>query len=711
MEQRIKFYATPTKTANSTAGRIDVSGVLRGGVFNGLTITQQNARLASLALINKLGTGEVVGAAHHADDRPVGSEAVIWDQGSWDEVTGLQLGGRWLPTDTGRNARASVESGVFAGVSIVATAEVNDGVATIIEIMYVDLVGRPAVQNKVIAYQKEDTMLLETDEKEGVLTAQQESEGAVVIAQAAASTSAEDGYDEPSKDDLYGRLSELIGGLVGTALENSAQDAAARFSALEDRLKSIEASRPVATQSARPKIATSLPAAPKSGDGVISFGKTLELAAEKSPLQHQKIVGGHKAKNIDVLMAQYDKFYHAKLQKELLDYKQRVAFNMDWEGLYPCTATRVLYRAACERSSVLDIWPVQTMATHCETVSVLKFIPDTDMPMQTPIAAPESLAIAALVTPVALANTNAVPSSIVLTNTANPTVVLTYGVDFISDGGQVMLLTTTKTIGLNVAVNSAFTAVYDISLLVGGEICAPAGRMKATTMPIQITARPYAIGLRYCDPEALQISAKYGSDFITNALSKTIEALTDFIDGDVFAKAIFAAMGNGATQQNWSAGTDTIETLIQMIGRASVELVSSAVGACRSDIVIITDPYTAMLLGSANDCCRIDATNNGNVLGFAGTATQIGYPFYAYDGSGSGFNGQFVIVTTRYFADQFVFSPMQITSYNGANVEVTLPNGTKAWGMSPITEWRATQQSAVVFTNPTHARVINILTP
>jgi hypothetical protein len=708
MEQRIKFYATPAQTADATAGRIDVVGVLRGGVFNGLTITQENARSASLDLIAKLQSGEVVGAAHHADDRPVGSEAVLWDQGSWDEMTGLQLGGRWLPTDTGRNARASVESGVFAGVSIVASASIDGGVAELTEIFYVDLVGRPAVPNRVIAYQQEEKMQDTDIEKEGVLTAQQENEGAI-IAQAAAPTSAEEGYDEPSNsDDLYGRLSELIG--------QSLQQSADTVSALEARIAQFEqqisqSTRPATAVANRPKMATGLPPVPKNSEGVISFGKTLELAAEKSPLQHQKIVGGHKAKNIEVLMAQYDKFYHATLQKELLDYKQRVAFNMDWEGLYPCTATRVLYRAACERSSVLDIWPVQTMTTHCETVSVLKFIPDTDMPMQTPIAAPEALVIAALVTPVALANANAVPSSIVLTNNAAPAVALTYGVDFISDGGQIMLLTTTKTLGLNVAANSAFTAVYDISLLVGGAICAPAGRMKATTTPIQITAKPYAIALRYCDPEAFQISAKYGGDFITNALGKTIEALTDFIDGDVFAKALFAAMSNGAAQQNWSAGTDTIETLIQMIGRASIELISSAVGACRSDIVIITDPYTAMLLGSANECCRIDATNNGNVLGFAGTATQIGYPFYSYDGSASGFNGQFMIVTTRYFADQFVLDPIRITSYNGANVEVTLPNGTKAWGMSPITEWRASQQSAVAFTNPTHARVINILTP
>ena len=156
-------------------------------------------------------------------------------------------------------------------------------------------------------------------EKEGVLTAQQENEGAI-IAQAAAPTSAEEGYDEPSNgDDLYGRLSELIGGLVGTALESSAQDAMSRFSALEERLKAMETTRPAATQSARPKMATGLPPVPKNSEGVISFGKTLELATEKSPLQHQKIVGGHKAKNIEVLMAQYDKFYHATLQKELLD--------------------------------------------------------------------------------------------------------------------------------------------------------------------------------------------------------------------------------------------------------------------------------------------------------------------------------------------------------------------------------------------------------
>lgn len=702
MEQ-IRFYATPVKVPDSTAGRIDVVGVLMGGIFNGLTITHDNARSASLQLIAKLQSGEVVGAAHHTDDRPVGSEVVIWDEGRWDDATGLQLGGRWLPTDTGRNARSAVEAGVFAGVSIVATADVKDGVATILEIIYVDLVGRPAVQNKVIAYQKEDTMdnidILEL------------GDDLAVAPQDLADDSADTQIAQ--SDDLYERLQSLI----GKSLQQATQQSAETISKLEERISQFEqqiaySARPATvTASARPKMATGLPPAPKKSEGVISFGKTLELAAEQSPLQRQKIVGGHKSKNVEVLMAQYDKFYHATLQKELLDYKQRISFNMDWEGLYPCTATRVLYRAACERSSVLDIWPVQPMATHCETVSVLKFIPDTDMPMQTPIASPEALVISSLATPVSLANSNAVPSSIVLTNTANPTVVLTYGVDFISDGGQVMLLTTTKTVALNVSVNSAFTAVYDISLLTGGAICAPAGRMKATTMPIQITAKPYSIGLRYCDPEALQISAKYGSDFITNALSKTVEALTDFIDGDVFAKAIFAAMSNGAAQQSWDAGTDTIETLIQMIGRASVELISSAVGACRSDIVIITDPYTAMLLGSANDCCRIDATNNGNVLGFAGTATQIGYPFYAYDGSGSGFNSQFMIVTTRYFASQFVFSPIQITSYSGANVEFTLPNGTKAWGMSQITEWRASQQSAVAFTNPTHARVINILTP
>lgn len=703
--EEIRFYATPAASPDATAGRIDVAGVLTAGVFNGLTITYDNARAASLRLIAKLQSGEVVGAAHHADDRPVGSEVVIWDEGRWDDATGLQLGGRWLPTDTGRNARSAVEAGVFAGVSIVATADVKDGVATISEIMYVDLVGRPAVQNRVIAYQKEEVDTMDTIEM------LEQDDGLTVAPQELADDSAD--AQIAQSDDLYGRLEALI----GQTLQQAAQQSAETISKLEERIAQFEqqvtqSARPASlTASARPKIATGLPPAPKKSEGVISFWKTLELATEQSPLQRQKIVGGHKARNTEILMAQYDKFYHATLQKELLDYKQRISFNMDWEGLYPCTATRVLYRAACERSSVLDIWPVQAMATHCETVSVLKFIPDTDMPMQTPIAAPEALVINALVTPVALANSNAVPSSITLTNTANPTVTLTYGVDFISDGGQVMLLTTTKTVALNVAVNSAFTASYDISLLTGGEICAPAGRMKATTMPIQITAKPYSIGLRYCDPEALQITAKYGGDFITNALSKTIEALTDFIDRDVFSKAIFAAMSNGAAQQNWIAGVDTIETLIQMIGRSAVELVSSAVGACRSDLVVITDPYTSMLLGSATECCRIEATTNGNILGFAGTATQAGLPFYAYDGSTSGFNGQFLIVTTRYFADQFVFSPMQIKSYSGANVEVTLPNGTKAWGMSPITEWRASQQSAVAFTNPTHARVINILTP
>jgi len=220
--------------------------------------------------------------------------------------------------------------------------------------------------------------------------------------------------------------------------------------------------------------------------------------------------------------------------------------------------------------------------------------------------------------------------------------------------------------------------------------------------------RPIKAAIRYCDMILIQIQRKYGDDFADRLLRRVIEQMREWLDKRIFQQIWVAAMKNGSIASTWSKSTETIEQLIEKIGDAAVELIDTEC-VVASELIIITNPTTANTLGRSNECCRIDATNNGEFLGQVGTITQHNIPLISIETTNLVY-GNKVLVTTRDFYEHGVFQPLAISIKDGGvSTPFTAPSGTVYNGLTMETETVAYMQVADLINRPTQARIINIV--
>lgn len=675
------FFSTATlpTTDRDTQGRIIVANALNGGVFNGRKISTDNARSASLDLLERVNNGGVTGEGRHTPlaDRVIGNEAILWESGSWDDVGGLTLEGRWLETDNGRNARVVAESGAPFGVSILATAETSrDGETTLIEILHVDAVHRPAVPNRVIAYAAEVA--------EGI-TKMEETEilgGSADVVEVEQPTVEEIVSDDQPVQFSQETISEMIAKAVAAELARPAQ------------------------RTSRPVIASALPAAQKRGDGdVVTMSALVAQKAEKEGVKVGKLPD-----RLRPIADRYRQVNAARLAMEEVGLRSLVQFGQDWSTLAaPCSVVGAIYERVCARSYGLSVFPSSPMQSYCVIVEDFEVVDDAEFPAQVPVtASPISIATAGVW--FALSGTAASPSSVVLTHVANPALVWVLGQDFIvGDDGILILASSPKLVAnggvVDLAVSPAFTVSYSASLLQNGA-CQPAGRKVIKAAIRQVEAKIWKIALRYCDAEMFQIQSRYGSDFARRVLSRVVSELSVGMDISMFTavwNSVYTTSGSSAGV--WSQSLNTIENLIGFISSAAASLID---GECASqdEIVVLTTIANADILGRANECCRIDATNNGDSMGMVGTVTHHKYPLYAIPATNFVYNG--ILVIPRSYLRYFVFQPLSIKETAGIERDFVAPNGVTYSGTADVTTWTATMQTAQLIMRPTQGRYITV---
>ena len=671
----VSFRATTTTAETEREGKVIVSGVLRAGTFNNFAVTHENARNTSLAFLDAIATnGGATGQGSHPtffSERAIGQSAIVWRGGDWDDVRGLSLRGEWLQTDAGRNARAEAEAGVPFGVSIYATT--NEEGTELDEILFVDAVYIPAVPNRVVSYaQQDDTM----NDKELV---EEVDEIAPISAMGGEQQESDlDEADSPTNAVMFS--AEEVKQMVADAVRAE-----------------LATHQPHARKSIPAK--SSVPDAPKApiafGSALVEAGRTI-TPARRAPKDKTAALTAH-----------YRQWNKATLTQEEAAMRNAMQFNLDWSGLpAPCTATAALYELVCESSYINSIFPSGTMARVCELIDDMVLVDDADFPT-TDTPPTESIAINALGVWVSVSYPNLIPNSVTLVNTSFPAVALVEGVDYITGDGGIYLLTNATTIALDVVNNYNFAVTYSVSLL-GNGVCQPTGRKSVKISQIQVDAKPLQIAIKYCDMELFQIQAKYGSDFAQRVLRRVVEQLREFIDKKFFQQIWVSALTNGSAAQSWSQSTETEEQLIQKISTAAATLIDSEC-VMPSDVIVITDILTADILGRANSCCRIDATNNGANLGQVGTLTQHSYPLYSIESTNLVYTGK-VLVTTRYYFRSLTFQPLTIKEMvGGVEKPFTAPSGVTYTGRAMETEWIAFTQIASLVLRPTQARVINVV--
>jgi len=672
MKKTINFYSTDDTQITPLEGGLSVESVVKGGTYNGLTLDPANVKLVSLMAISDAIQGRLTGEARHTplSERTIGNEAVIWTSGSWDDEDGLSLSGRFLDTDAGRNALKSAEAGVRFGVSIVATAEqVKNGKIDLLQILFVDLVMFPAVDNKVVAYQDEEEMLLE----EPIL--QEVAQSDEIVAEDTVET------EKMATIAMMNEMREMVKAEFAAELAaTKAQEQTKQTVVLKSKLPAV---------------------APKNDKpfSLVELGQGFTDAARK--------IYPERGKKFVKLMDHYRKVNKQRLALEHGQAEMMVKMGIDWDTLPgQCEATGRMYELVCENSYALSIFPSFVMDQVCQVIENYEVVDDPDFPTQDTPAA-EALVINALGVWVPTLYGPIVPMSSTLVNTANPLVVLEEGVDFVAVDKQVFLLTTTKTTALNVAVNSAFTLNYTVSLY-ETEACQPQGRKKVEIVNTTVTARPIKAAIRYCDMILFQIQRKYGDDFADRLLRRVVEQMKEWLDKRIFQQIWVAAMTNGSTASTWSISTGTIEQLIEDIGYAAVALIDTEC-AVASDLIIITNPTIAHTLGRSVDCCRIDATTTGAYLGQTGTITQHNIPLISIETTNLVY-GSKVLVTTRDYYTHGVFQPLAVSVKDGGvSTPFTAPSGAVFNGLTMETETIAYMQVADLINRPTQARIINII--
>lgn len=673
MKKTINFYSTDDTQITPLEGGLSVESVVKGGTYNGLTLDPANVKLVSLMAISDAIQGRLTGEARHTplSERTIGNEAVIWTHGSWDDEDGLSLNGRFLDTDAGRNALRSAEAGIKFGVSIVATAEqVKNGKIDLLQILFVDLVMFPAVDNKVVAYQEEEEMPKEIE---------------IELPEVAQS-------DEIVAEDTVENEKMATIAMMNEMREMVKAEFAAELAATKAQEQTKQA---VVLKSKLPAVA------PKKDRpfSLVELGQGFTDAARK--------IYPERGKKFVKLMDHYRKVNKQRLALEHGQAEMMVKMGIDWDTLPgQCEATGRMYELVCENSYALSIFPSFVMDQVCQVIENYVVVDDPDFPTQDTPAA-EALVINALNVSVPTLYGPIVPMSSTLVNTANPLVVLEEGVDFLAVDKEIYLLTTTKTTALNVAVNSAFTLNYTVSLY-ETEACQPQGRKKVEIVNTTITARPIKAAIRYCDMILFQIQRKYGDDFADRLLRRVIGQMQEWLDKRIFQQIWVAAMKNGSIASTWSKSTETIEQLIEKIGDALVELIDTEC-AVASELIIITNPTTANTLGRSNDCCRIDATNDGEFLGQVGTVTQHAIPLISIETTNLVY-GNKVLVTTRDYYTHGVFQPLAVSVKDGGvSTPFTAPSGAVYNGLTMETETVAFMQVADLINRPTQARIINIV--